>query len=103
MQHHKRLLYTFFALLENNDTQQIKQALPAEKVALHNTLNDWQKWITLWNSYELVSVGKSKLSTYQNSNNERAFVSVILKIENKDVNGTIKVSRINGMWVWDEN
>jgi len=100
----KGVVKNFFSLLEKNDVEQIKSSIPKDRYLMHNELNDWDKWIGIWHSYELVNIGKVQERKYVRKGRGKSVkVHVVLKIDGKEMPGTIQVSRINNKWVWDEN
>jgi len=100
----KDIVKNFFSLLEKNNVEQIKTSIPKDRYLMHNKLKDWDRWIGIWRSYELVKIGKVQERKYVRKDREKSVkVHVVLKIDGKEMPGTIQVSRINNKWVWDEN
>ena len=100
----QQAVLTFFKLLKNNDINQIKKSLPKDKYNVREELNNWDKWITTWQAYTLIDVGKVEENKYTSKGREKsAKVHVVIEYKGTKSDEKINVSLINGIWMWDEN
>jgi len=100
----KNTVSNFFKYLNDNDVEKIKTSIAPDRYEMHQKLNDWNKWINLWQSYSLVEVGSvEKWKFVRKGRDKTVKVHIILNVDGQDMNGTINVSLINEHWTWDEN
>ena len=100
----KNTVSNFFKYLNDNNIEKIKTSIANDRYEIHEKLNDWDKWISIWQSYSLVEVRRvEKWKFVRKGRDKTVKVHVVLNIDGQNVPGTINVSLINGHWVWDEN
>ena len=100
----QKAVSSFFKYLKNNNTKKIKSSIPLDSYQVHEKLNNWDKWIKIWQSYSLVEVGNVENMKFVRKGRDKTVkVHIILKVDGKNSKGTINVSLIKGHWVWDEN